>query len=121
MARHGHAAPLMPMLLASALLWAAVWGLYTLLPQHRPAAAPAPVSLQPLPVKTFGQPTLSIALAEAPAPVTPRRKAQRVRTDIIALFGHVAGTLVRDELETMVLRLSLGQQVAVHLRQDYLD
>lgn len=111
----------MPMLLASALLWAAVWGLWHTLPKHQPTPLPKPAVAQPLPVKTFGQPTLSIALAQPPEPLPPNRKVQRLRSDLLSLFGHVAGTLVRDELETMVLRLSLGQQVAVHLRRDFLD
>lgn len=110
----------MPMLLGSALLWGAAWGLWHTMPQTAPAM-PQPALAQALPLKTFGHPTLTIALAEPPVATQPARQAQRVRTDLLALFGHVAGELVRDELDTMVLRLSLGQQVAVRLRQDYLD
>ena len=117
--RQGHGAVL-PMLLASGLLWGAAWALWHTLP---PVAAPAPqrAEAQPLPVRTFGQPALAIALAELPRPKKSARQTQRLRSDLLALFGHVAGELVRDELDTMVLRLSLGQQVAVRLRQGVLE
>jgi hypothetical protein len=120
-ARKQQAQNTMLMLLASAALWAAIWGLWHTLPKEQATAAPQTVTAQPLPVKTYGHPHLTIALAERPQPVADARKAQRVRSDLVSLFGHVAGSLVRDELETMVLRLSLGQQVAVHLRQDFLE
>lgn len=112
-----------PMLLVTAALWAMAWGLWQVVPQ---TPQPQPVverAAMPLPVKSFGQPSLAIALAEVPQPkpVVSNRQTQRVRNDILSLFGHVAGTLLRDELDTMVLRLSLGQQVAVHLRRDFLD
>lgn len=65
------------------------------------------------------EPLVVLALAsEALQPVhqPARRTMQHMRDDLTTLFGHVVQELLRDEFESVILKLSLGQQVAVHLQ-----
>lgn len=116
------------MLLATVALWGGLW-LAMDAARHAPDAAPAAVRAhQPLPRTRFLlKPEITLALAEKPAaPATPeaalgRDRAQaHIRDDLMSLLGHVAQSLLKDEFDSIVLRLSLGEQVAVHLKRDFL-
>ena len=117
------------MLTATAALWgglAASVGVVGAMPA--PVFAPAAIH-PPLPrVRFLPKPDLAIALAQRPAPAAqPRAQMQRqrdqqhIRADLLSLLGHVAQSLLKDEFETIVLRLSLGEQVVVHLKNDFLQ
>lgn len=112
-----HGTPGFVLLLLTAGIWLAAWATWHSLWQQPPAVALAP-QVSP----TFSQtaPEVVLVLLETPSSrpssAPTRRTMQHVRNDLTTLFGHVAQELLKDEFESIILKVSLGEQVAVHLR-----
>lgn len=75
----------------------------------------------PLPIAYYTHnPSFQIAVIRGENNVSPPSTSIRQTTqqDLLTLGNHVGRTLLKDEFDTLVLRLSLGQQVVGHLVTD---
>mgnify|MGYP003395804727 FL=1 len=104
------------LLACAGALWAATFTLVHEVTPPRPLVTPSLV----LHTSTV-PPKLVLALADLPTPQPmPSRRQQKVMDDVGAFFGHVARTLIQDQFDSILLKVSLGQQVVKHLEQDLL-
>lgn len=103
------------MALCTLALWAGTWALWQ---QPLPGSLPAPEPLKL--TRSLAKPKLVLALdvptALAAQPLHGRQAM--VVADMENLVGHVARALLQDQFDSLILKVSLGQQVVNHLRQD---
>lgn len=104
------------MLACAVGLWAGLWGASQMTPANSSHTQPPSLILR----TSHQPPRLVLALADIPAPRTTTLSPRHQRTldDIGALFGHVARTLIQDQFDSILLKVSLGQQVVTHLEQN---
>lgn len=122
---HGRVKPAQVPAPLTLALTAGLWALTLWAWQPLLANASSPPEAVSLPLEATAPslfaspPRVVLALAQPPqantSPAGRQRNLRAVQREFTALFGHVARELLKDEFDSVILKMSLGEQVAVHL------